>query len=79
MEYDVKHDIFYKDVLLKQGAYNYQYLVNGRTTAIEGNYYETPNEYVIHVYYRPNGARYDRLVGVSVLSMDKAKTIVNAR
>ena len=79
MEYDAQYDIFHKDVLLKQGAYNYQYLVNGRTTAIEGNYYETPNEYVIHVYYRPNGARYDRLVGVSVLSMDKAKTIVNAR
>lgn len=59
--------------LIKQGAYNYQYLFvpsNGgkATTALtEGNYYETENEYMILVYHRPFGERYDRLIGVKQL------------
>ena len=56
--------------LLKQGAYNYQYLFlpagSDRTTEAltEGNYYETENEYLILVYHRPFGERYDRLIGM---------------
>lgn len=58
-------------LLLKQGAYNYQYLYlpNGSqkasTAEIEGNKYQTTNEYLIYTYYRPHGARYDRLIGVA--------------
>lgn len=57
---------------LKQGAYNYQYLVvprgsmKGYTSAIEGDKYQTCNEYVVKVYHRRPGARYDRLVGVGM-------------
>ena len=53
---------------LKQGFYNYAYATvdrdSGATTLddIEGNWYETENQYTILVYYRPFGARYDRLV-----------------
>jgi len=60
----------YKSVqMLKQGAYNYQYLVVprgkdiGYTSPIEGDFYQTVNEYVILVYHRPPMARYDRLIG----------------
>ena len=75
MEYDVNQGLYYKEVLLKQGAYNYQYLVPAGTLAnsplttayIEGNHYETPNEYEIFVYYRPFGSRFDRLLGVATL------------
>ena len=62
-----------KAVLLKQGSYNYQYLFVptgssvGQTGPIEGNYYQTQNEYSIYVYYRPMGARYDRLIGVTTV------------
>lgn len=35
------------------------------TTTCEGNYYEARNEYDVYVYYRPPGARYDRLLGVA--------------
>ncbi|MDE6581186.1 MAG: DUF5103 domain-containing protein, partial [Duncaniella sp.] len=58
-------------LLLKQGAYNYQYLtvpfgsMKGSTAPVEGDYYETVNEYEIRVYHRPAGTRYDRLVGVT--------------
>ncbi len=64
-------------LLLKQGSYNYQYLAvkrgagRGDTSAIEGNFYQTENEYIIMVFYREPGARYDRLVGVSAVTAGK--------
>lgn len=60
------------DLLLKQGAYNYQYLwvpdgtQVGRTDFIDGDKYQTVNNYYIRVYDRPSGERYDRLVGFGV-------------
>jgi hypothetical protein len=57
-------------LLLKQGYYNYQYaLLNSSAKEninfIEGNHYQTRNDYYIYVYYKPVGARYDQLVGYS--------------
>lgn len=55
-------------ILLKQGAYNYQYLTvpnmstRGATAPVEGDLYQTVNEYTVMVYHRPPGSRYDRLV-----------------
>ncbi len=55
-------------LLLKQGAYNYQYLAPAlkgfSTSSVEGNYYDTENEYLILVYHRAPGRRFDRLVGM---------------
>ena len=49
-------------IYLKQGYYNYMYICeNGMSP--DGNFYETENEYIILVYHRPQGGRYDRLVG----------------
>lgn len=70
MRYDVDSDSYVADVLLKCGYYNYLYLTalskdwkRGTTSPIEGNYYQTENEYDILVYYRPTGGRYWLLVG----------------
>ncbi len=58
---------------LKQGYYDYEYVFveDGKNrideTVIEGSHYETRNEYHILVYFRPVGARFDRLVGFSRL------------
>ena len=58
---------------MKQGNYNYQYLfvpegqTVGQTAPIEGDFFETENKYSVYVYYRPMGARYDRLIGVSTI------------
>ncbi len=55
---------------LKQGSYNYQYLyvppgsTKGEAGPIEGNFSETENEYLIMVYYRATGDRYDQLIGI---------------
>lgn len=66
MKYDVINKQYRLSLLLKQGLYNYQYLtrtINGYSTAqIEGNYYETENEYTALAYYKPMGQRYDKLI-----------------
>ena len=75
MHYDVERSIYHTSVLLKQGAYNYQYLDNKdyikSTASIEGNYFNTENAYSVFVYYRPSGRRYDMLVGF--LQIESAK------
>lgn len=70
MVYDRDEHAYMLQIPLKQGAYNYQYVSRpqGSTstplpTQIEGNKYETSNEYGVAVYFRPPGARADRLVG----------------
>ncbi|MFT3994504.1 MAG: DUF5103 domain-containing protein [Dysgonomonas sp.] len=72
MKYDLEKGEYQLSLLLKQGLYNYQYLTqtapNKYTPAIiEGNHYETENEYSIYVYYRPVGQRYDSLIGFTTI------------
>ncbi len=56
-------------LFLKQGYYNYQYIVKdddvnaGDISIIEGNHFETNNEYSIFIYYREPGTLYDQLIG----------------
>ncbi len=72
MKYDASSGFYTADVLLKQGAYNYMYLwvpdgtSVGQTSRIEGDHYETVNEYLVKVYDRPMGERYDHFVGYGV-------------
>ena len=69
MKYDAATGCYVNDLLLKQGAYNYQYLwvpdgaITGLTGVIDGDKYQTVNQYLVLVYHRPSGGRYDRLVG----------------
>ncbi|MCH5181479.1 MAG: DUF5103 domain-containing protein [Prevotellaceae bacterium] len=69
MSYDTETDTYGATLLLKQGYYEYLYLtgadspVESRTAAIEGDYYQTENEYTVLVYWRTPGSRYDRLAG----------------
>lgn len=71
MEYDADNKCYYLYVYLKQGGYDYMYYVwgkNGVTTLpLEGSHWQTENEYMIWVYYRPFGERYDRLVAAKRL------------
>lgn len=74
MQYDEASQTYFATVLLKQGFYNYFYAyVKDKTqtvdiSAIEGDYYDAENEYQAFVYYRPVGARYDRLIGCSAIN-----------
>lgn len=84
MRYDRSSGLYTAEIPLKQGSYNYQYVVlpsgehadsqpgNPSTSypdpaPIEGNKYETVNEYLVKVFYRPPGARADRLIGTQLL------------
>lgn len=68
MTYDRQYGAYFGDVSLKQGFYDYVYvLANADGTAdettIEGNWYEATNDYTILIYHTPFGGRYDELVG----------------
>lgn len=55
--------------LLKQGFFNYNYVVVNKDGSIDyqnnmdGNYWQTENDYQILVYYRRPGGRFDELLG----------------
>lgn len=68
MIYDETLGAYIKALNLKQGLYNYQYVTDDPGNPIEGDHYETVNEYLVLVYYRPPSARYDRLVGMTIVS-----------
>ena len=72
MQYDAEAKCYWLTALVKQGGYDYQYWFvpknqNTTTQRVDGSYWQTENEYAVYVYWRPFGARYDRLVGVQIL------------
>ena len=75
MQYDNEAQCYWLTALVKQGGYDYQYwfvpksqeLSKTTTQRVDGSYWQTENEYAVYVYWRPFGARYDRLVGVQIM------------
>jgi hypothetical protein len=69
MDYNEKKGIYEKAILIKQGFTNFQYTIADdkanidAENAIDGNFYQTENEYTILVYYRENNDRYERVIG----------------
>ncbi|TBN05499.1 DUF5103 domain-containing protein [Hyunsoonleella flava] len=58
---------------LKQGFYNYKYVVINADGSLDegrisGNFWQTENNYKVLVYYRDLGARYDRIIGFNEVS-----------
>lgn len=74
LDYDTLKQEYVKEVLLKQGYYNYVYCFvkdgsknTGDLSVIEGSHYETENEYSILVYHRQVNDNYDRLIGFATV------------
>lgn len=73
MNYNFNRNGYEKTLLLKQGYYEYVYafLDNkkscGDITLVEGNHFDTNNEYMIYVYYHDPGKTYQQLIGVKLL------------
>lgn len=69
MDYNPAKGIYEKALLIKQGFTNFEYAVADskgiidNENAIDGNFYQTENDYSILVYYRENTDRYYRVVG----------------
>lgn len=71
MEYNPQFKAYVKRLLVKQGYYAYQLIVNGLavgdvsgTEMLEGDHWETPNVYTVFIYHREPSDRGDRLLSV---------------
>jgi hypothetical protein len=71
MIYNFHRKGYEKTLLLKQGYYNYHYMTLfehskwGDVSFIEGNHWETENDYTILIYYREPADLFERLIGVA--------------
>ena len=71
MRFDADSGFYKHSLFLKQGNYDYMYLLRDPKTGkidaaqTEGNWWETENNYTLLIYYRPLGGRADELVGIA--------------
>ncbi|MFM7031134.1 MAG: DUF5103 domain-containing protein, partial [Bacteroidota bacterium] len=76
MTWNQDQRVYQTTLRLKQGYYDYAYALEDKsggrikfiTDETEGNIWETENEYMVLVYYRELGGRYDQLLNVTTLS-----------
>jgi len=74
MTYNELRNGYEKKLYLKQGYYNYNYVLSkdgkkgGDETITEGNFWDTENDYIIYVYHRKFGGQYDQLIGVKKIN-----------
>lgn len=74
MHYNPLSKKYEVSLFLKQGIYNYQYVLNRDgsnevdDTSLEGSYWNTENDYLVIIYYRPFNARYDHAIGFTKIN-----------
>lgn len=72
MIYNAEKGLYQGKLFLKQGYYSYSYQVVDKKDAsqkieLEGNYWETENNYTILIYYKGFADQSDQLIGISSL------------
>lgn len=72
MYYNPSLEIYEGVLLLKQGFYNYKYIIKQNDklnkNALSGSHSLTENDYLILVYYRNIGDQYDALIGIGMIN-----------
>ena len=74
LKYNYDEQAYETNLFLKQGYYNYEYVFveDGKKTPdetlIEGNHFETENDYSLYVYQQLPASRYQRLIGYKKIS-----------
>lgn len=67
LNYNEDSKFYETNILLKQGFYNYTYVLVNENNEIdftfEGSHYQTENEYTVLVYYKKFGSKYDEVIG----------------
>jgi hypothetical protein len=77
MIYDFDKREYKLSIMAKQGYYNYLYAYKTEKegiidlTYIEGSHYETDNDYLTFVYFKPMSERYHRLIGYRITNSQK--------
>lgn len=72
MDYNEKKGIFEKAMMIKQGFTNYSYSIGDskgkidNENTIDGNFWQTENNYHAIIYYRENNQRFDRVIGKGI-------------
>lgn len=68
MEFNPVSKSYEATVLMKQGYYNYQYILKQERalslSETAGSFYQTENRYSVFVYYSQKGSRHDRIIGL---------------
>ena len=73
MTYNAEKNYYEANIYLKQGYYNYEYVLKkyeggNINRFIEGTHYQTVNDYHIYIYHRQTGESYDQLIGIQKLT-----------
>ena len=73
MTLNTKSGLYKTSIKLKQGFYNYKYIIQNKDGsinegAISGDFWQTENNYKVLVYYRDLGSRFDRIIGFNEVS-----------
>ncbi|MFA4852468.1 MAG: DUF5103 domain-containing protein [Bacteroidales bacterium] len=74
MKYNKSIGAYEGTLYLKQGYYNYEYVLLknnesvGDETFMEGNHYDTENDYTIYIYHQEQGTTFDKLIAVKRLN-----------
>lgn len=76
MDFNAKTGLYEKAIVIKQGFTNFQYVIADKTgkidhaNAIDGNFYQTENNYQVIVYYRGMNERYDKVIGRGIANSE---------
>lgn len=76
MKYNLRSGRYESSIYLKQGIYDYMIAFKSNKsdyidyTPIEGNFFDTENDYRIICYYRRTGSRFDEVVGLKELNIN---------
>ena len=76
MKFDATKGVYETDLYLKQGYYDYQYALKEKkagkwtfnSSSTEQDAWETENVYLVLLYFRPLGGRYDELIALRQVS-----------
>ncbi|QLG44341.1 type IX secretion system plug protein [Costertonia aggregata] len=73
MTYNEENGMMELTLTLKQGFYNYKYVIRREDETIDlnavcGNFHFTENNYIILVYYRDFGDMYDSVIGIGTVN-----------
>ncbi len=82
MRFNESAGLYEVSVFMKQGYYSYTYVLadeNGidNTNPLEGNYWETENNYTILIYYKGFSDRSDLLIGVGQLNSRRDRPLLS--
>jgi hypothetical protein len=75
MTYNERNGNLEAVIKLKQGFYNYKYVLKSSDgiidlNAVGGNFHFTENQYLILVYYRNFGDLYDSIIGIGTTNSE---------